>query len=313
MPASLYLGVDIGGTKTAVALVAENGSIVYIDQTPTPVNPGGVEILENAVALAKKICAKLDKNARLLGIGIGAGGQINAETGVVVSATDILPGWAGIRIREGFQYAFESVSNIAVDNDVNAFASGEWKFGAARGAKNALFLALGTGVGGAAIVDGRLLRGAHHSGAEFGHILFIIPEDDRHDRQGYRGSLEAYVSGPGLVSTWREIAGSHDDEVTGRYITGEAKANPSGDCGTAVTRTGTYLGYGLASLANVFDPEIIVIGGGLASLGDMLLDPARNILKKYALPGPRSANVVTALLGANSSVVGAASLSMHES
>ncbi len=127
--------------------------------------------------------------------------------------------------------------------------------------------------------------------------------DARRDAGGHAGTLEAYASGPGLVQTWREITG-RTDRVVGTDILARA-GGPE-----AVGRTGEYLGYGLISLANTLDPDIIIIGGGLAALGDLLLTPARRVLQDRALPGPAQCPVVPAALGPDASVIGAAALAM---
>ena len=187
---------------------------------------------------------------------------------------------------------------------MNALAVGEGRFGAARGRATVVFLALGTGVGGALLLGGRLHHGAHWAGGEFGHLLLTMDAGARRDGGGHAGTLEAYASGPGLVQTWREISGDWDGDVTGEDVPARA-GGPE-----AVARTGEALGYGLTSLANTLDPDVIVIGGGLAALGEALLGPARRVLRARALPGPANCPVVPAALGPDAGVVGAASLAM---
>ena len=293
----MYLGIDIGGTKIAGAVVTDTGNALRHAARPTPAREGGARVLAAAIDLAQSL-----RTPAVQAIGIGAGGQINADEGVVVSATDLLPGWAGAPIKAAFQAALSLPT--FVDNDVNALAVGEERFGAARGRATVIFLALGTGVGGALLLNGRLHHGAHWAGGEFGHILLTMDDKARHDAGGRTGTLEAYASGPGLVQTWREITGDWASDVAGRDI----PARTGGP--EAITRTGEYLGYGLISLANALDPDVIVIGGGLAALRDALLEPARNVLRARALPGPAQCPVVPAALGPDASVIGAASLAM---
>ncbi len=292
---SLFLGIDIGGTKIACGLVSESGQVLRQSRRPTPLS-GGTSILEAALDLAGEYRAE-----PITAIGIGTGGQVNADTGVIVSATHLLPGWAGTRVKA----AFESALGLPcfVDNDVNALAVGEHRFGNGQGLTTVVYLALGTGVGGALLLNGRLHHGSHWAGAEFGHLLLAMGE------AAPRRSLEEYVSGPGLVQTYREISG-FDGEITGETVAAEAHQNPESAAASAVARTGEYLGYGLVSLANVLDPDLIVIGGGLAALGDSLLEPARKRLSLHALPGPAQCPVVFAALGSDSSLVGAAALAM---
>ena len=292
---SLYLGLDIGGTKIACGLVTGSGQVLRQARCSTPLT-GGTALLEAALRMASGF-----RTEPITAIGIGTGGQVNAGTGVIVSATSLLPGWAGTEVKAVFESEFGLP--CCVDNDVNALAVGESRFGAGRGLTGVVYLALGTGVGGALLLNGRLHHGAHWTGGEFGHLLLTMGE------AAPRRTLEEFASGPGLVRTYREVSG-FEGEITAELIALEAKKNPESRAAHAVTRTGEYLGFGLTSLANILDPNLIVIGGGLAALGDSLLEPARRILARYALPGPAQCPVVLAALGPDASLVGAASLAM---
>ena len=305
-----YIGIDIGGTKIAGGIVTSNGEIIARKDCPTPIKEGGQRILQEAIELARSF---MTENHDIQAIGIGAGGQIDTSKGVVFSATDVIPGWKGIRITEAFTSALSLAS--AVDNDVNVLALAENRFGAARQVPKGIvvFLALGTGVGGALLSNGKLHYGAHWSGGEFGHILLTMDTNARQDTGGARGTLEAYCSGPGLVQTWRELTGNTAPKITGHDVVIDAKQSPNGAGSTAITKTGEYLGFGLATLANALDPDLIVIGGGLSELGEALLEPARRILKLHALPGPATCQVVAAELGINAAIIGAASLVMASS
>ncbi|MGI4792311.1 MAG: ROK family protein [Janthinobacterium lividum] len=292
---SLYLGIDIGGTKIACGIVTEAGEVLRQFRCPTPLT-GSTSILNAALALASKFC-----NESFTAIGIGTGGQVNSDTGVIVSATNLLPGWAGTDVKA----AFETEFNLPcfVDNDVNALAVGESRFGNGQNLSTVIFLALGTGVGGALLLNGRLHHGAHWTGGEFGHLLLTT------DEAATRRTLEEYVSGPGLIQTYREMSG-FGGSITGEIIAEQAGHNPESHAAKAITQTGIYLGYGLVSLANILDPDLFVIGGGLAAVGDGLLGPARRILAQYALPGPARCPVVPAALGADASLIGAAALAI---
>ena len=292
---SVYLGIDIGGTKIAAGLVSAEGQVLRQSRCQTPLS-GGTAILDAALGLSRQYYGE-----PIAGIGVGTGGQVNADLGIIVSATELLPGWAGTNIKMAFEAAFGAP--CFADNDVNALAVGESRFGAGRNLSTVVYLALGTGVGGALLLNGRLHHGAHWTGAEFGHLLMTMGE-------GPRQTLEDYASGPGLVQTYREITGL-SGAATGEAIAAEAKRDPESLPAQVVTRTGEYLGYGLVSLANILDPDLIVIGGGLSALGDLLLEPARRVLARHALPGPAQCPVVLAALGAEASLVGAAALAMR--
>lgn len=299
-----FLGIDIGGTKIAGAVVTAQGAVKRRLDTPTPAQEGGGRVLEAALALAHSLGA----GAQVKAVGIGAGGQIDPARGVVLSATNLLPGWAGVDIKTAFAQSL-GVPAFA-DNDVNALAMGEARFGAAQGLPTVVFLAVGTGLGGALLMDGKLHHGAHGGGGEFGHLLLSMDANARTDAGGHVGTWEAYVSGPALARTYREIAGEDTPRLTGREIALAAQNNPDSLAARAIAQTGEYLGYGLVSLANTLDPDLIIIGGGLAALGDALLVPARAVLRVRALPHGAQCPVVCAALGADANVIGAASLAM---
>lgn len=298
-PRDVYIGIDIGGTKIAGGLVTGEGRVLHAERCPTPMT-GGAAILGAAVDVARRLLSTASEP--ILSIGIGTGGQVDTKRGVIVSATDILPGWAGTEVKASFEQVFGLP--CAVDNDVNALAVGEARFGAGRGLATVLYLALGTGVGGALLLSGRVHHGATWTGGEFGHLLLTT------DESAPRKTLEDFAGGPGLVQTYRELTGFTGD-VTGEVLAVEAARDPSGPAAQAITRTGERLGFGLASLANVLDPDLIVIGGGLAAFGDSLLEPARVIMRRYALPGPSRCPVVLAALGSEAAVIGAAALGME--
>ena len=292
---TLALGIDIGGTKIAGALVNENGQVISTQRVPTDAHLGGKHVLESALNLASQLIGQ--STEAIVGIGIGAGGVIDSDNGVVVSASEILPGWTGIDISGGFRKRFGLP--ICVENDVNALAHGEVMFGNAKGLGCVVFLALGTGVGGAIVIDGKIHHGAHWSAGEIGFLLINQKE-----------TLESYCSGSGLLRTYLSLD-SESTTITAAEIGSRALADSGSMAASAVRLTGETLGYGLVSIANVLDPDKIVIGGGLASLGDLLLDPARKVLRERALPGPSQCPVVTASLGEHASVIGAASLALR--
>jgi glucokinase len=307
MDRTILLGIDIGGTKIAAALVdADTGEVLASDRVPTHAREGGEAVLERAVEMGRTLIGEgITRNVPLpLAVGVGAGGQIDPMTGVVLSATDLLPDWAGMPIRMMFEDAFGLP--VAADNDVNALGVGEARFGAGRDCPNVLFLSLGTGVGGAIIADGRLYHGARGAGGEVGHL--ILYPDGLPCTCGGRGCLEQYASGAALARLYQEEGGGV--EMDGAVIGAEAREDPVGPAARAVRRLGEYLGLGLTSLASVLDPDKIIIGGGLSDLGDLLLDPARAVLIARALPVVRYTPVVLPGLGPDATVIGAASLAL---
>ncbi len=309
--AALLLGIDIGGTKIAGGLIdAQTGKLISHQRVPTLAQNGGPVVLQRALDLAQTL---IDKERMRTGripqaVGIGAGGQINAQTGVVLSATDLLPGWAGTHLAGAFSERFNLPA--VADNDVHALAVGEQIWGAGRGLQNLVYIALGTGVGGAIISNGKLHRSPTGVSGEIGHL--IVDPNGPLTNSGTRGSLEEYASGPALHRLYRELGGEGEEATDGKKepLACQACADRNSPAGRACTQTGAWLGIALVSLAHLFGPDAFIIGGGLASLGDLLLEPARHVLRKRALPPVKETPVVTAALGPNASVIGAAALAL---
>jgi len=304
-----YIGIDIGGTGTVGGIVTDTGQILAREERPTPIKEGGPRILQVAIDVAQELMRK--STQKIQGIGIGAGGQIDTVNGCVLNATDVIPGWKGMRITETVTKALGLPS--AVDNDVNVLGIAETHFGAARDFRQkgtVIFLALGTGVGGAIVIDGRIHYGKNYTAGELGHIILDMGPDARTDLGGAKGTLEAFCSGPGLAETYRKDSGKTDPNITGHDVVRDAEQNPQGHGAMSIRRTGEYLGYGLASLANTLGPDCIIVGGGLSELGDALLAPACAVFNKNVLPGQVGCPIITPQLGVDAPIVGAACLVM---
>jgi glucokinase len=296
------LGVDIGGTKIAAGVIeSETGEVLASERIATNASEGGEAVLTRAVELAVRLA---EREGPVSGVGIGAAGQIDPVAGVVVDATPLLPGWAGQRLSEAFTRAL-GVPAFA-DNDVNALAAGELRFGAGRGFSHLVFLALGTGVGGALVHDGKLVHGPLGQGTELGHLI-LYPDAPSVDFTT-RGSLEQFCCGRALKSHFVENGG--DPNLDGPEI---AKlvvlATPAAL--SAARQVGEDLGLGLASLANVFGPEAFLIGGGLIDgLGEYLLEPARKVYASRVLRAMATIPILPAGLGRDAAIVGAACLAL---
>ena len=303
------LGVDIGGTKIACGVVdAANGTVLLQNRTATLAAEGGAAVLQRAIALAQRTLAAAKERGipAPVAVGVGAGGQIDADAGVVLSATDVLPRWAGTPLKRAFGAACNLP--VAVDNDVNALAVGESCYGEGRGWGNLIYLALGTGVGGAFLSGGRLHQSRVGVSGEMGHLI-LIPDGLPCTCGGF-GCWEQYVSGPALLRQFHELGG--DPLLIEGYTLSEmAQSDADGPAARAIAQTAQSLGIGLVSLANIFGPDRIILGGGMMALGEMLLGPARRIVAQRALPAIRHVPIVTAASGADASVIGAASLARN--
>ncbi len=250
---------------------------------------------------------------------MAAAGQIDPKTGVVIQATKLIPRWQGTRIAgiltERFNLPVKAI------NDASGAALGEGKFGAARGVKDFICITIGTGVGGGIVSGGKLLGGALGVAGSIGHMT--IDCDGRPCNCGSVGCLEAYVAGTAIISRILElaeargirsplVAGLRSKELTGARALNEAAGD---ELALEVIReAGEYLGWGIVNLLNLLNPGMVVIGGSVAVLGDLLLEPARRVASKYSLRGESdTVRIVRGELGNDAGVIGAASLIWEES
>ncbi|MGK2874407.1 MAG: ROK family protein [Nocardioides sp.] len=308
---SPIIGVDIGGTKVMAAEVAPDGTLGPTALRRTPGRRVAVSQVEDALTEA---VLEVAAGRPIAGVGLAAAGFVDADGERVMFAPH-LP-WRGEPTRSRLEDRWEAP--VALDNDANCAARAELVMGAAAGARDALMITLGTGIGGAVISGGLVLRGRNGMAGEFGHMQ-VMP-DGRECECGRTGCWEQYSSGHALVryvrarldhtdSVLEQMCGSDPDGLTGPMVTQAARA---GDrlALKAFGKVGGWLGVGVANLVAAFDPEVVVIGGGVSAAGDLLLDPARAALGKHLVGA--SDRVVPPILrgrfGAESGVVGAAAL-----
>jgi glucokinase len=312
---SLTIGIDIGGTKVAAGVVDERGRITEKLKRSTPATDAG----QTARVIADVII-ELSGRHRVEAVGLGAAGYVNETRTTVAFAPNLA--WRD----EPLTARVSELAGLPVvmDNDANASAWAEFRFGAARGEDHFVLLTIGTGIGGGIVLDGRLHRGRWGMAGEPGHVR-VVP-DGRLCGCGNRGCLEQYASGNALVADAREFARRTPDGATRMLQLGGG--SPEGIGGAEVTRAaregdpgarrcfqtvGGWLGQGMADLAAILDPGCFVIGGGVSEAGDLLLDPARATFEK-ALPGRgyrHAAGIRVAGLGADAGLVGAADLARH--
>jgi glucokinase len=312
----LVIGVDIGGTKVAAAVVDEHGVMVDKERVDTPVQtPGSVN---DAIV---ELVWKLRGRHEVVAVGMGAPGFVSADRSTVLF-TPNLP-WRseplGVEMTERLQLP------TVVENDANCAAWAETRFGAARNERNVVVLTIGTGIGGGIVLGGRLLRGEFGIAAEVGHMNVVI-EGGLRCGCGNRGCWEQYGSGralvrdardfarhsPSLAQRMLELAGGDPDKITGPEVT---QAAQEGDpAALEIYRvTAGSIGYGMADLAAIMDPSVFVIGGGVADAGELLRVPVEQaFLERFTGRGRRPApRVVIAQLGGEAGIVGAADLARH--
>lgn len=290
------VGVDVGGTKVAAVLVDESGAILRRGRTETD-STEYPAMLDGIVAAVDEVVRERPAAA----VGLAIAGNVAADGSHVLFSPHLPlagePLAADLRHRLGVP--------VLVDNDANAAAWAEYAAGAGRGADDLLFVALGTGLGAGLVLDGRLYRGHHGFAGEAGHLTVVA--DGRACPCGSHGCLERYASGSALVEQYLEHGG--DPEVDGPGIT-ELAASGDAAASRAMDDVGGWLGRGLASLVAVLDPATIVVGGGLSEAGDLLLEPARRLLRQNVTGAGRRPlpPVVAAALGNDAGVIGAAML-----
>ncbi|WP_084515987.1 ROK family protein [Microbacterium luticocti] len=298
----VVVAVDIGGTKTAVALVDRSGRIVARDEASTPGQDGPDAILGTVLRLAHALIAAAPGPVR--GVGVGTAGVVDTTTGRIVSSTDTLAGWPGTDVagalRAGLTAAIGPVP-VHVQNDVDAFAAGEVRYGAATGCRSALVLAVGTGVGAAVVLDGHVRRGAHHVAGEIAHAP-VAGADHLRCPCGRYGHLEAIGSGVGLHRHFASLGGSAGDgrEVAQRAASGDPLAV------RAVTDSGAAVGRAIAAAVTVLDPECVVVSGSVAVAGSLWWDAMDAAMRAQLVDVLHDLPLRPGSLGADAPLQGAA-------
>jgi glucokinase len=309
------VGVDLGGTKMLVGVVAPGPRVLHRD-TETTFGTSSEEILSSLEdAVRQAMAAEPDVEA----VGLGIPCTIDRERGVAISAVNLpiidVPIRDLMRERLGLP--------VFIDNDANVAALAEHRYGAARGARSAVLLTIGTGIGGGLIIEGNVFRGSSGAGAELGHI---VVDEDGPPCQGNcpnHGCVETFASGVAIAREGLAAAERAPDSALGKALAaGETidgrvvtEAAQAGDevASAVIERAGYHLGVALSGLANVFDPDVIVVGGGVtAGAGELLLGPARSELARRALTPQNRTGVVAAQLGSDAGMIGAATMAADE-
>jgi glucokinase len=303
------IGIDIGGTKVAGLRVAEDGAVLDRTERPTPADDVAATV-ETVSELAAELAAAGGE-----AVGVGAAGMVDFAAGVLRYAPNLA--WKEIPLRD--LLSERTGLPCVVDNDANVAAWGEYRFGAARGYRHVLVVTVGTGIGGGIVSDGELFRGAHGFAAEIGH--FIVEPGGPPCGCGNRGCWEQVASGQALdrlarAEVQRDPGGriaalAGGAEATGRHVSDAAReGDPSA---TAIfAAVGRRLGEGIAGLVNILDPEVVIVGGGVAEEGAVLLEPARGaFVDAVEAPEHRpEVPILAATLGNDAGAIGAAALGL---
>jgi glucokinase len=315
----VYIGIDVGGTNLRAASFIGQTHLPY-KKHKEPTQPA--ESREAVIARLQTLIGHVlpEPGTVPAAIGVTIPGPVDPFRGVVVRATNI-PGWDGLPLRELLTERMGAP--VLIGNDANLAALGEWKFGAGRGYKDVLFVTVSTGIGGGVVLDDRLLLGQHGLATEVGHIF--IEKDGPLCGCGQRGCLEALAAGPAISrrAIERLKAGQGPDSVLrtlnggalGRLTThqiGRAAVDGDAFARLQIEEAGDIFGYGLASLLHLFDPGIVVLGGGVSFIGDLWFDRVRANARRYAMNPAywQDVPIVPAALGDDAGLIGAAALAM---
>jgi glucokinase len=303
------VGVDVGGTKIAAGVVSPEGKLLNEVRYPTE------NVREPLLSTIAGAIMEVQRDYQIGGVCLAAPGFILASENKILSAAN-LEAIEGIPLKE--ELGRRTGLRVTVENDANAAAWSEFRFGAGQDVDNLVFVTLGTGVGGGIISHGVLLRGARGMGGELGHIT--IQPDGPRCGCGNRGCLEALASGKAIGRRAREVASEQPDSALGRLARAplgedvlDLARKGDGAALEVLWEAGTWLGIGLATFVNVFDPEVIAMGGGVSEAGDLVLEPARRELRlRSCSPARDLVEIRGATLGAKSGMLGAAALARGE-
>ena len=309
-------GIDIGGTTIKFGLIDPRGKVIFKDQKPTVVGRGAEPLLHLVSNIAESLlyhAAEEELDVRWLGV--GTPGAVEPRTGKIIGPSPNITGWEGTELGGTLKKRINLP--VFVDNDVNVMALAEARFGAAMNYKTAVCIAMGTGVGGGIVIDGKVLQGASGGAGEIGHM--VIDPNGPSCRCGSRGCLEAYCSSAAIISRANQLLKNELTPVFQEVLEGKLEnmnirrlfAAYKADDPVArqvVTETAEYLGMGLANVVTLLNPEIVVIGGGIAD-GGGIVDEVTAVIKKRALrPAGEVVRIVKASLGNDAGFIGASLL-----
>ena len=308
-----YVGIDLGGTFIKGGIVDDLGNVIVEDKTPTESEKGATMVATNIANLAKSLMAKAGLIPDdIIGLGMGVPGMIDSKKGVVVYSNNL--NWKDFAISE--EVSAQTGLQVKIANDANVATLGEVKFGVAKGCNDAIMLTLGTGVGGGIVVDGKLVEGKESAGAELGHA--VIQYNGEQCTCGRKGCLEAYASATALIRDTKRAMEAHKDskmweigsldKVTGKTAFDYKETDVYAKA--VVENYFAMLACGIVNFANIFRPDVVILGGGVCAQGEALIKPIQEIVNAEIFAktlGPQ-VPVVIAELENSAGVMGAAAL-----
>ncbi len=310
-----FVGIDIGGTNISTGVVDETYKIVGRGKIKTGIGRSYEEILADIIETVRLALADADIDLEeVKSIGIGCPGTCNTETGIVEYSNNLR--WNNVPLVADIEKAFGKKTYF--DNDANVAAYGEYLAGAAKGAKNAIIITLGTGVGAGIIINGKIFSGSNFAGGEIGHTVIVV--DGYECSCGRKGCFEAYSSATGLIRMTKEAAENHPESKICQLVEADGKisartafnaAKMLDDVGQAVVdRYIKHLACGITNTINIFQPDILCIGGGVCNEGDNLLIPLKKEVAKgiYSKNSAKNTEICICSLGNDAGIIGAAML-----
>ncbi len=315
----LVAGIDIGATSIDLAIADFSGELLVRYSEPASVKDGPIRILGRVCSLLEKLIQEGGLSSKKLnGIGIGVPGPVDFSVGNLVSPP-IMPGWDRYPIIQTVQQWFPS-SNVVVDNDVNVMALGEIYQGAGKGVDNLIFVKIGTGIGAGIICEGKIYRGSSGCAGDIGHIG--VDKNGPLCHCGNKGCLEAVAAGPAIAGRALTAAQAGRSPILMKYYENNGNVLRAEDVGNAskegdalaievIRESGQFIGDVLAGMVNFYNPGMIVIGGGVSNLGDLLLSSIRQTVLRRSLPlATRDLLIVFSEIGTDAGVIGAINLAM---
>jgi Transcriptional regulator/sugar kinase len=311
------VGIDLGGTNIAAGAMPTDGTReIAMRMVPTRAEEGSAAVVERIVMMIEDVIEQTRaetgaERSDFLGVGIGSPGPLDRERGVVIISPNL--GWHDFPLRDEVGSRVNLPASL--DNDANCATLGEWWCGAARGGRNVVGLTIGTGIGGGLILDGKLYHGVSDAAGEIGHTT--IDFTGRRCKCGNYGCLEAYASGPAIAERAREVLDVDGDSILHDLVNGDVsritaatvfEASKRGDLVAleVVRDTAHFLGVGISNLINIFNPDLVVVAGGVTQAGDLLFDPLRAEVRRRAFkPSVDACKIVPGALPLSAGVVGA--------
>ncbi len=308
------LSIDLGGTKIIVAIISNKGQVMAKEYYPTLANEGPDSVIKRILSAIDRLISQSNMDSSQLdSISIAAAGAINCEAGLVTASPN-LPGWNDVPLRDIVNERYRV--NTFLINDAGAAALGEHHFGVGKGVNNLVLLTVGTGIGGGIIINGKLYSGPCGSAGEVGHMTIDV--NGPRCNCGNIGCWELLASGTAMAkeairrikqgekSSLTKLVGGQIENITAETVSLAAQDGDSLAL-EVILKAATYLGVGMVNLVNIFNPEMIIVGGGVAQMGDLLLEPARRVVKERAFRlSAQAVRIVPAQLGDDAGVLGAA-------